>query len=84
MLGFLSHLILDEIYSVDWRGVVPKLKSSAGSAFKFGSSSLIATATCYLLLGGLVYLAYVDYLKTQPQPQPEPGVSATSFGSTSR
>lgn len=60
MLGFLSHLILDEVYSVDWRGVKPKLKASAGSAFKFGSTSLIATATCYSLLGGLLYLAYLD------------------------
>src|SRR6266545_2688534 len=29
MIGFLSHLLLDEIYSVDWRGVKPKLKASA-------------------------------------------------------
>ena len=58
MLGFLSHLILDEVYSVDWRGLRPKLKSSAGSALKFVSPSLSATATCYLLLGVLVYVAY--------------------------
>jgi membrane-bound metal-dependent hydrolase YbcI (DUF457 family) len=64
MLGFLSHLLLDEVYSVDWRGVKPKLKASAGSAFKFGSSSLPATGFCYLLLGGLLYLAYLDYKKT--------------------
>jgi membrane-bound metal-dependent hydrolase YbcI (DUF457 family) len=64
MLGFLSHLILDEVYSVDWRGVKPKLKASAGSAFKFGSSSLFATATCYAILGGLLYLAYRDLKKS--------------------
>ena len=64
MLGFLSHLLLDEIYSVDWRGMKPKLKASAGSAFKFGSTSLFATGTCYLILGGLLYLAYLDYKKT--------------------
>ena len=64
MIGFLSHLILDEVYSVDWRGAKPKLKASAGSAFKFGSSSLVATATCYLILGGLLYLAYLDYTKS--------------------
>ncbi|MBN9118943.1 MAG: metal-dependent hydrolase [Planctomycetes bacterium] len=60
MIGFLSHLLLDEIYSVDWRGAKPKLKASAGSAFKFGSSSLFATAMCYAILGGLLYLAYLD------------------------
>jgi membrane-bound metal-dependent hydrolase YbcI (DUF457 family) len=64
MLGFLSHLVLDEIYSVDWRGMTPKLKSSAGTAFKFGSSSVFATATCYTILGGLLYLLYLDYKKT--------------------
>ena len=61
MLGFLSHLVLDEIYSVDWQGLKPKLKSSAGSAVKFFSPSLPATAFCYLLLGGLLYLAYLDF-----------------------
>ena len=63
MLGFLSHLVLDEIYSVDFRGVRIKLKSSAGSAVKFMSPSVIATATCYAILGGLGYLAYQDYMR---------------------
>ncbi len=63
MLGFLSHLILDEVYSVDWRGLRPKLKSSAGSALKFVSPSLPATATCYLILGALVYVAYLSAKK---------------------
>lgn len=61
MLGFLSHLILDEIWSVGFDGVVPKLKSSAGSAFKLFSSSVWATAACYALLGALSFLAYKDY-----------------------
>ncbi len=63
MLGFLSHLVLDEMYSVDWRGLKPKLKSSAGSAVKFFSPSLPATATCYLILGALCYVAYRNYQK---------------------
>jgi hypothetical protein len=63
MIGFLSHLVLDEIYSVDWRGVRIKLKSSAGSAVKFMSTSVVATATCYAILGGLGYLAYQDYIR---------------------
>jgi len=70
MIGFASHLILDEIYSVDLRGVKIVLKSSAGSAVKLSSSSLIATASCYAILGGLGYLAYKDYL--QP-PDTDPG-----------
>jgi membrane-bound metal-dependent hydrolase YbcI (DUF457 family) len=69
MIGFASHLILDEIYSVDFRGIRIKLKSSAGSAIKFASPSVPATAMCYLILGGLLYLAYQDF-QTAPEPDP--------------
>ncbi len=61
MLGFLSHLVLDELYSVDLRGMKVKLNKYAGTAVKFVSPSLIATVTCYSLLGALIYLAYLDY-----------------------
>jgi membrane-bound metal-dependent hydrolase YbcI (DUF457 family) len=61
MLGFLSHLVLDEIYSVDFNGIRIQLKSSAGSAMKFFSPSVRATAVCYGLLGGLLYLGYADF-----------------------
>lgn len=61
MVGFASHLILDEIYSVDFNGIRLTLKSSAGSAFKFFSSSVVGTVVCYALLGGLGFLAYKDY-----------------------
>ena len=61
MLGFLSHLVLDEIYSVGFNGLKIKLKSSAGSAVKILSPSFAGTATCYAILGGLAYLAYLDY-----------------------
>jgi membrane-bound metal-dependent hydrolase YbcI (DUF457 family) len=61
MLGFLSHLVLDEIYSVDFNGIRIKLKSSAGSAVKFFSTVWYANCICYGLLGGLGYLAYLDW-----------------------
>lgn len=61
MLGFLSHLVLDEIYSVDLNGIGIKLKASAGSAFKFFSPSVWGTAVCYGIFGALGYLAYLDY-----------------------
>jgi hypothetical protein len=60
MIGFLSHLVLDELYSVDLRGMKVKLNQFAGTAVKFVSPSLVATATCYALLGALIYLAYLD------------------------
>lgn len=61
MLGFLSHLILDEIWSVGFDGLKVKMKSSAGSAVKFFSSSVWGTAVCYGMLGALGFLAYKDY-----------------------
>jgi membrane-bound metal-dependent hydrolase YbcI (DUF457 family) len=61
MIGFASHLILDEIYSVDFNGIRLKLKASAGSAFKFFSPSVVGTVVCYGLLGALGFLAYKDY-----------------------
>jgi membrane-bound metal-dependent hydrolase YbcI (DUF457 family) len=60
MVGFLSHLVLDEIYSVNFNGVRFKLKASAGSAVKLFSPSFVGTAVCYLLLGALCYLTYQD------------------------
>jgi hypothetical protein len=64
MIGFMSHLLLDELYSVDIRGVKIKLNKYAGTAVKFVSPSFPATAVCYGLLGGLLYLAYLDYKET--------------------
>lgn len=61
MVGFLSHLILDEVYSVDFNGVRINLKPSAGSALKFFSPSITACCVCYGILGGLGFLAYLDW-----------------------
>ena len=66
MVGFLSHLVLDEIYSVDFNGVRVKLKGSAGSALKFISSSAVANLVCYGILLVLGALAYVEWAKLAP------------------
>lgn len=65
MAGFLSHLVLDELYSVDLRGLKVRLNKFAGSAVKLFSPSMPATATCYAILGGLLYLAYLDHTRAQ-------------------
>jgi hypothetical protein len=65
MLGFLSHLVLDEIYSVDFMGDRLRLKKTAGSALKFASPSLRATAATYLVLLALCGLAWWDWRQTQ-------------------
>ena len=37
VIGFVSHLILDEIYAVDWQGRGIRIKKSFGTALKFFS-----------------------------------------------
>ena len=49
-LGFLSHLVLDEISSVNFKGVLPGLKHSSGTALKLISDSKMATLGAWLLL----------------------------------
>jgi hypothetical protein len=60
MLGFLSHLVLDELCSVDLAGVTVKLNKYAGSALKLFSPSWPANLVAYLLLAGLLYQAGLD------------------------
>jgi hypothetical protein len=59
MTGFLSHLVLDELYAVDFMGLRIRLNKFAGSALKFGSPSYAATTFTYLLLFVLGYIAYL-------------------------
>lgn len=50
-LGFLSHLVLDEMYSVQWDGTRIRLNRFAGSAIKFyGKNSLANGVTLGLLM----------------------------------
>lgn len=52
-LGAFSHLLLDEIYSVDTRGVVPKFKKSFGSAIKFFGKKGWANFSTYAKLAAV-------------------------------
>jgi hypothetical protein len=59
VIGFLSHLILDEIWSVQLRGPGGmRLKSSSGTAMKLWGESGWANISCYgkLILLGVVML----------------------------
>jgi cyanate permease len=58
MLGFLSHLVLDELYSVDFMGSRLRLSKHAGRPLKLFSKSWPATLTTYLLLALLAFLAW--------------------------
>lgn len=72
-IGFLSHLILDEMYSVGWDGARIKLKRSAGSAMKFFGTNSLANGTC---LGLMMFLSYASLSSAgiikDPRIQPAP------------
>jgi len=60
LLGFMSHLILDEIWSVEFKYGVPRLKSSFGTALKFWGDSLWANFTTYAKLALITLLVSQD------------------------
>ena len=60
VLGFVSHLVLDEIYAVDWNGNTIRVKKSFGTAMKWFSASTYANVSTYSKLGFLVVLALSD------------------------
>jgi membrane-bound metal-dependent hydrolase YbcI (DUF457 family) len=62
MLGYFSHLLLDEIYSIDMRRGRFRLKSSFGTALKFYSKSAYANLSTYAKLAVLVVMAIGDPL----------------------
>ena len=73
VVGFLSHLVLDEIYSIQWsRG---RLKNSFGTAVKlFGQGWLLNLAT----YAGLALLAAAIFFEPQLSQNPgRPGNSAS-------
>ncbi len=59
-LGFIVHLVLDEIWSLDFRRGMFRLKKSFGTALKFWGDSPWANMTVYAKLILLVYLAWGD------------------------
>ena len=60
MIGFLSHLLLDELYAVEWHGLRVKLNKFAGSAVKLSGHSYPANIFAYGLLFTLSYSVWID------------------------
>lgn len=58
-LGYFTHLLLDEIWSVNVAGVVPRLKKSFGSALKVFSGDGNANSACF----GILILVSVGVLR---------------------
>lgn len=50
LVGVMSHLLLDEIYSIEWAGARLRLKKSFGTAVKFWGSSMWANISTYTKL----------------------------------
>lgn len=72
MTGFASHLILDEIWSVDFRHL--RLKSSFGTAIKFWGDCWWSNLATYANLVVLAMLIFEDPTVTQsvhPDKEPE-------------
>ncbi len=60
VLGFMVHLIMDEIWSIDVRRGF-RLKKSFGTALKFFGPEVLINATVYGKLAILIYLAIGDH-----------------------
>lgn len=60
VLGFMSHLVLDEIWAMDFSKGGIKFKSSFGTAMKFYSKSAWANVSTYGKLAAVIVLAIGD------------------------
>ena len=79
--GFFIHLLLDEIYSVEWDGR-PRIKRSFGTAMKFVGENWWANATCYGKLIVLTYFVLVDPSVVQQISTGQGSQMAQNLGST--
>ncbi|MGE0610007.1 MAG: metal-dependent hydrolase [Pirellulales bacterium] len=60
VIGFMSHLILDEIYSVELKYGVPTVKKSFGTAIKLFDDKLWPNISCWGKLIALTWLIFND------------------------
>jgi LexA-binding, inner membrane-associated putative hydrolase len=79
MLGFLSHLVLDEVCSVDLQGA--RVNKAFGSAIKFWASSPWATLAIYTLLSFLAWRVIQRWPDPPFQFDPIPAPSLPSHRS---
>jgi hypothetical protein len=60
VLGFMSHLVLDELWSIEWRRGRFALKKSFGTAIKLWSDSWWANLSTYAKVAVLSFLCLKD------------------------
>lgn len=73
--GFMSHLVLDEIWSIDTSGGGFRLKSSSGTAIKFFGNKPWANFSVYAKLGLLLVLVFADPVTSNYFGYEDPGVA---------
>ena len=88
-IGFLSHLVLDELYSVEWTGIRLKLNAAAGSALKFFGKSFVPNAIAWMLLLGVTYanllsLGVIEQPDKSPTQSIHPAAEPTPEASANR
>lgn len=72
-IGYLSHLVLDEMYSVQWDGTRVRLKNTAGTAMKFFGKKAIPNGVAMALLMLFTYMSLVHAgIVRQPGTEPAP------------
>ncbi|MFZ1933731.1 MAG: metal-dependent hydrolase [Thermoguttaceae bacterium] len=74
MLGYLSHLVLDEIWSVEWTHGM-HLKKSFGTALKLFGEGMWSNVSCYAKV--LILTAIILFEPQLPDPS-KPGLGASS------
>jgi membrane-bound metal-dependent hydrolase YbcI (DUF457 family) len=79
MIGFLSHLVMDELWSVNLSGITIRLNKSAGSALKLWAPGLGQTLCAYAILAGLSYLVGVREGYFAPVQIPIPTLGAATL-----
>ncbi len=74
-IGFLSHLVLDEMYSVQWDGTRVKLKNSSGTALKFFGTEAIPNGFSMAMLMLFTYMSLVHAgILHEPGTEPAPEI----------
>ena len=79
MAGFFSHLLLDEIWSIEWTGYRFRFKKSFGTAFKLWGQGIVSNLVAFTgvgLLTGLIW--YDDVLGNVPGQQQSDNVAKTA------
>ena len=79
MAGFMSHLVLDEIYAVEWKGGRWRLKKSFGTAIKFWSDDAWSNFSTY---AKLAIVAMLIVGEPSVMEQIEGGTHSSPGGST--